>query len=136
VALAPVVNQAGLKAKRPAHHASFGAAVATATLNEPSTTTRKWLSETYGKLPLSFVANQGQAAGSVQFLLRGSGYRLYLSSTEAVLVLRNADRGLWNSEQLTESVDSLPQTPFSALPLPHSEFHIPTPAFRIRQCYG
>jgi hypothetical protein len=42
----------------------------------------------YGKLPLSFEANQGQADARVKFLSRGAGYTLFLTSEEAVLSLR------------------------------------------------
>ena len=48
--------------------------------------------ETYGRIPLSFEANRGQADGSVDFLARGAGYALFLKPTEAVFVLRNEDR--------------------------------------------
>lgn len=41
----------------------------------------------YGKLPLSFEANRGQTDEQVRFLSRGSGYSLFLTSSEAVLVL-------------------------------------------------
>jgi hypothetical protein len=46
--------------------------------------------ENYGKLPLSFEANTGQADKSVKFLSRGSGYGLYLTGNEAVLELRES----------------------------------------------
>jgi hypothetical protein len=42
----------------------------------------------YGKLPLSFEANLGQADAGVKFLSRGRGYGLFLTSSEAVLELR------------------------------------------------
>jgi hypothetical protein len=42
----------------------------------------------YGKLPLHFEANQGQTQDQVKFLARGSGYGLFLTPTESVLVLR------------------------------------------------
>jgi hypothetical protein len=42
----------------------------------------------FGKLPLRFEANRGQSHPEVNFLARGSGYTLYLTGTEAVLVLR------------------------------------------------
>jgi hypothetical protein len=42
----------------------------------------------YGKLPLSFEANQGQTDKAVKFFSRGSGYGLYLTPTEMVLTLR------------------------------------------------
>jgi hypothetical protein len=45
------------------------------------------LSETYGKLPLSFEVNRGQVDSQVKFLSRGSGYTLFLTPTEAVLKL-------------------------------------------------
>src|SRR5262245_58384206 len=50
--------------------------------------------DAYGKLPLSFEANRGQADGRVMFLSRGSGYSLFLTATEAIFRLRIADRGL------------------------------------------
>jgi Beta-propeller repeat len=56
----------------------------------------------YGRLPLSFEANRGQADAQVKFLSRGSGYSLYLTSTEAVLRLRkpaSQDRGPTGMEQ-------------------------------------
>lgn len=48
------------------------------------------LATTYGKLPLSFEANQGQTDAQVQFLARGNGYTLFLTPTESVMVLRKA----------------------------------------------
>ena len=47
--------------------------------------------EAYGRVPLSFEANQGQTDASVNFLARGAGYSLFLKPAEAVLVLRDAD---------------------------------------------
>jgi hypothetical protein len=47
--------------------------------------------EAYGKLPLSFEINQGQADSKVKFLSRGSGYSLFLTGNEAVLALRKGD---------------------------------------------
>ena len=41
----------------------------------------------YGKLPLSFEVNRGQAKPEVKFLTRAGGSSLLLKSTEAVLVL-------------------------------------------------
>jgi hypothetical protein len=45
------------------------------------------MSESYGKLPLQFEANRGQTDKDVRFLSRGAGYGLYLTASEAVLVL-------------------------------------------------
>jgi hypothetical protein len=43
--------------------------------------------ENYGKIPLTFEANQGQADKSVKFLSRRSGYGVYLARHEAALIL-------------------------------------------------
>src|SRR5207253_9500152 len=48
--------------------------------------------EAYGKLPLSFEINEGQTDGRVKFLSRGAGYKLFLTSTEAVLSLERGRR--------------------------------------------
>jgi len=45
----------------------------------------------YAKLPLHFEANQGQTNEQVRFLARGSGYGLFLTPTESVLVLRKTE---------------------------------------------
>ncbi|MFC5861455.1 chitobiase/beta-hexosaminidase C-terminal domain-containing protein [Acidicapsa dinghuensis] len=45
----------------------------------------------YGKLPLSFEPNQGQADSSVQFLSRGQGYSLLLRPDRAVIAFTGAD---------------------------------------------
>jgi hypothetical protein len=44
----------------------------------------------YGKLPLSFEANRGQVNDAVNFLARGQGYTLFLTSGGAVLTVRRA----------------------------------------------
>ena len=49
---------------------------------------------TYGKLPLSFEANTGQADNSVKFLSRGRGYGLFLTGNEAVLALLSSSSSL------------------------------------------
>ena len=45
------------------------------------------LVESYGRRPLNFERNQGQASPGVEFLSRGSGYTLLLGANEAVLKL-------------------------------------------------
>ncbi len=44
---------------------------------------------TYGSLPMSFEANQGQTDARVRFLSRGEGYSLFLTDSEAVLQFRH-----------------------------------------------
>jgi hypothetical protein len=50
------------------------------------------LDATYGKLPLSFEANQGQTDRAVKFLSRGRGYALFLTGDEAVLTFERASQ--------------------------------------------
>ncbi len=45
---------------------------------------------TYRNLPLHFEVNRGQANAQVRFIVRGYGYSLFLTPTEAVWVLRNS----------------------------------------------
>jgi hypothetical protein len=49
------------------------------------------VTEAYGRLPLHFEANEGQAGGDVKFLARGRGYTILLNSTEAVLLLKKPE---------------------------------------------
>jgi len=46
--------------------------------------------KSYGQLPLSFEANQGQSDSQVKFISRGSKHSLFLTPTEAVLALRKS----------------------------------------------
>jgi len=47
------------------------------------------LAENYGKLPLSFAPNLGQADRSIRFVARGRDYGIYVSGREAVLAFRS-----------------------------------------------
>ncbi len=47
-------------------------------------------SAAYGRLPLAFEPNHGQADAQVRFLARSSAYTLFLASDEAVLSLKNS----------------------------------------------
>jgi hypothetical protein len=51
---------------------------------------RTQIVEGYGKLPLAFERNEGQANPAVKFLSRGPGYALFLTPAEAVLTLESA----------------------------------------------
>ena len=61
---------------------------------------------TYGHLPLSFEANQGQTDRQVKFLSRGQGYNLFLTSTEAVLALTSLDRAMIKGSEVEDSRSS------------------------------
>ena len=58
-----------------------------AILAKPDQIAQLQVSQTYGKLPLSFEANQGQTDSQVKYFSRGKGYTLFLTTTEAVLAL-------------------------------------------------
>jgi hypothetical protein len=49
--------------------------------------TRARVSEAYGRLPIRFEENAGQTGAEVKFLARGGGYNLFLTQSEAVLIL-------------------------------------------------
>jgi Beta-propeller repeat len=66
-----------------AHLPRQGTSVSSLMLPEEATQAR--VQAAYGTLPLSFEANQGQTAPQVQFLARGRGYSLFLTTEEAVL---------------------------------------------------
>lgn len=51
----------------------------------PAPANQPTMLDNYGKLPLSFEANHGQADAQVKFLSRTSGYSLFLTGDEAVL---------------------------------------------------
>src|SRR5262249_37336110 len=54
--------------------------------------TKATVQTAYGKLPLSFEANQGQSDAQVKFLSHGRGYSISLAPTEAVITLRSLTR--------------------------------------------
>ena len=57
------------------------------TTRGPSSRSAAMVVAEYGKIPLSFEANQGQTDPAVRFLSRGSGYSLFLTDDAAVLAL-------------------------------------------------
>jgi hypothetical protein len=52
---------------------------------------RLQIAEKYGKLPLSFEGNRGQADARVRFLSRGTGYTLFLTNDEAIFELHDGN---------------------------------------------
>ena len=62
----------------------FGALPATASLAPDS---RLKLSESYGKLPITFEVNRGQVDQAVRFVAHGRDYRIFLTDDEAVVAL-------------------------------------------------
>lgn len=62
---------------------------ASAAVNQPTQGLQKpELDNAYGKLPMAFEPNQGQADPRVRYLSHGTGYGLFLTNQEAVLTLQ------------------------------------------------
>jgi len=57
-------------------------------LSKPKAGAQGMFLQSYGRLPLSFERNQGQADPQVKFLSRGHDYTLFLTGDEAVFTLR------------------------------------------------
>src|SRR5262245_29943143 len=72
---------------------SLNPQTSTAPLQPASETALAKMGEAYGKLPLSFEANEGQFDARVKFVSRGGGYSLALTQTEAAFALRGGDGG-------------------------------------------
>jgi hypothetical protein len=88
VGQAPVVVDSatnGSLAQQPERIATHAQPAASPAAAQPVPADPKQIQESYGRLPLAFEANQGQADARVQFLSHGSGYSLALAATEAVL---------------------------------------------------
>src|SRR5262249_4501668 len=45
------------------------------------------MKQALGRLPMNFEANRGQADAAVKFIARGHGYQVFLTESEAALVL-------------------------------------------------
>ncbi len=75
---------------------------------KPDSAAKARLDETYGKLPLSFEANQGQTDKKARFLSHGQGYGLFLTPTEAVLTLHKPKAA---APETGKSPGQTPKTP-------------------------
>src|ERR1700691_1412629 len=64
------------------------AAVSSGTATNADSKVQARILNQYGRLPLSFEVNHGQADSRVKFLSRTGGYTLFLTGDEAVLALR------------------------------------------------
>lgn len=60
-------------------------------LAENAAATKAHVAQNYGRIPLSFEANQGQADKPVKFVSKGGGYSLLLTNSSAVLALSKPD---------------------------------------------
>src|SRR5262245_881618 len=68
--------------------------------------------EAYGSLPLVFEPNRGQSDPRVRFVARSQGLTLFLTSTDAVLVTREASLKMRilgaNPDAVVQGLDELP----------------------------
>ena len=65
---------------------TFGVLLLTPSTSRDALVTQETVIGSYGQLPLTFEANVGQTDDQVDFLGRGSGYSVFLTPREAVLV--------------------------------------------------
>jgi Beta-propeller repeat len=70
--------------------ASSASQAASPANQEDDATTKDRVKRQYGRLPMNFEVNQGQADDSVRFLSRGHGYQVFLTDNEAALVLQSS----------------------------------------------
>jgi uncharacterized repeat protein (TIGR01451 family) len=100
-------------------------------------------------LPMQFEKNEGQTDTQVQFLSRGPGYTVFLTSTQAVLSLRSANSALnqadlqmnlvgSNPNARIEGIDELPGKTSYFIGSDPKNWHADLPTFaqvRYRQVY-
>jgi hypothetical protein len=68
--------------------------------------------DSYGKLPLSFEVNHGQADARVKFLSRTGGYSLFLTGDETVLALRGKKaKNIAPKRTISSPVETRPAAP-------------------------
>jgi hypothetical protein len=94
VAAVLVVAVAALLFAAPAAHRPHASLAAAPALSSqamnpavPARTDASHAQGTYAALPLAFEANQGQADSQVKYLARGNGYKLFLTSSQAVMTV-------------------------------------------------
>ena len=84
----------------PARAAAQGAPPAETDSQQAAKDPKVRLADAYGRLPLSFETNQGQTDRRVKFLSRSAGKTLFLTSTEAVLVLASREKNDQGSSRM------------------------------------
>ncbi len=91
-AVAVVASGAG----SPTHGKSTRSAVSSSqSLSAPTTVTpatRARVQARYAALPLAFEANQGQTDPQVKYMARGNGYKLFLTSSKAIMSMPGRNR--------------------------------------------
>jgi hypothetical protein len=119
VGIGLVVSFAGFQLTGPTLKPSFDSAKSQVeTVAEAVTTrashgshlSRNFVASSYGKLPIAFEPNVGQANSEAKFLARGAGYELFLTPQESVFVLsagsKNSDPQTLRSAAKTSSASA------------------------------
>jgi hypothetical protein len=88
VAFVALVLFAAMISAGPATAESLSSSAVSKAVSSDKPVLKPRIEAAYGKLPLSFEANQGQSNAQVKFLSHGLGYSLFLTPKEAVLALR------------------------------------------------
>ena len=84
----------------------------------PATVSNPQITATMMKMPLQFEANHGQVDAQVQFLARGTGYTLFLTPTESVMVLQQ--------REAPTAKDPLAMSDTTAVPDKARRFQVPS----------
>ncbi len=113
-----MISSPGLLSLFGSVYAASGVEATSLTPIAPEQSRRAAAIEAYGKLPLSFEPNHGQTDSQVKFLSRGRGYKLFLTPTEAVLVLRQQAAG--SRQQAKGKIERVGETG-SELETPNSQ---------------
>jgi len=92
----------------------WAAVAATACHGQQSISQGRQPHASYGKLPLTFEANQGQTDAQVKFLSRGNGYTAFLTAGGIVLSLRPTE-SLENPQTIGARTTNEPRPPAVAL---------------------
>jgi hypothetical protein len=98
----------------------------------PPKSARATVAADYGKLPISFEANQGQTDPQVKFLARGEGYSLFLTDSAAVLTLTKANPSNTKpNPALAMGKNSKPETPAAKTDIVRMELSGASPSLRV-----
>ncbi len=103
----PVLLAASLAFVAPSATARPSKAVGPRNLAPRNTPPELILKNSYGRLPLHFEPNVGQFDSQVRYVARGGGYTLFLTDTDAVMVLRRSGRS--ERSELLHRHEALPE---------------------------
>src|SRR2546425_9849210 len=85
-------------------------------IERPNQSNASTAAQAYGKLPLHFERNEGQAHAHIKFLSHGRGYGLFLTSSEALLSLSKQNRPASNKDTVSSAEQSCDREDPSSAP--------------------